>query len=247
MPSLPQFEIRIDMMFMNGELKTGEYRRLICVLADAGADLNLNGLDAACYISTAMSNDWFFKYYLENLHVIREILAALIEIGVDIHQHDMFGRTPSMNTRRASCWTEWKEALLENDMSIDEVIAAEGNHWLLNSNWQDTWDEKCLGPLTLDALELSDRLEWEEDDSDEATDYFEEESCESSGYSSDGESEREEDYENLIGCKDVDDGRDSDLPCGSEDGEDDSCIACMCHSLIGSPDLRRSRDDAANE
>jgi hypothetical protein len=156
--SVPQFIVPIDQVFSEPYLTGGDYRKLIYALADAGADLNLAGPDCACYISIALSLDWYFnrpELHGEYSNMIQEIVAALVEVGVDLHQRDMYNRTPSMNARRGCRWMEWKAALSQNNMSIDDVVSSEGNHWLLDNDWRDMWDDECIEPLTEEEFDLS--------------------------------------------------------------------------------------------
>ena len=156
--SIPQFNVPVDQVFYEPYLTSGDYRKLIHALADAGANLNLAGMDYACYISVALSLDWYFnrpELHGEYSNMVQEVVSALLEVGVDLHQRDMYNRTPSMNARRGDRWKEWIAALRQNDISIDDVVSSEGNDWLLDDNWRDMWDGQCDSPLTEDEFDLS--------------------------------------------------------------------------------------------
>lgn len=72
----------------------------------------------------------------EHSDILEEKFNLLIKGGVDIHQREYGGWTPSRLARALGCWETWCKALERNGLEIRDILQQHGELWLL-----DEWSE----------------------------------------------------------------------------------------------------------
>jgi hypothetical protein len=113
--------------------------RLLLLLIDAGAPIFENNLWHQNKIVCAICS---LSKSCHDVPTRIGILSILIEKGVGVNEICVEGLTPSMYAQHHECWDEWCEALQRAGKQIHDVLNAEGNVWLLGSDWQKVWRER---------------------------------------------------------------------------------------------------------
>lgn len=85
-------------------------------------------------IQIAMSSIAKYKDSYKDLEILEEKLSLLIKRGASPRHRDEEGNSPSYYARCIyTCWSVWCRVLVQNGMTIDEVLE-EGEEWLLKES-----------------------------------------------------------------------------------------------------------------
>jgi hypothetical protein len=105
--------------------------QLLLLLISAGASVMKKDWVGRNIITVFFHNGAGDRYERQ---VSVDFISILIENGVDIGGVDLDGLTASMVARYRGAWNIWCDALKKSNRTIEDVVQAEGNAWLLGSH-----------------------------------------------------------------------------------------------------------------